>query len=696
MKQVTHLRLLAVVLLLLLVACTGAAQTPSQQTVGAPTAPVAAQATDAPGVEAPTVTTETDATQAGATSAAPAGQATGLRLAEEGVQVPTSFNEAPMLADQVKAGTLPPVEQRLPKDIQVVTPVEEVGQYGGTWSTVHWDSANPSNLKLINYDPPVRWKPDYSGYEPGLAKSVEWSPDGTTVTWHFREGVKWSDGQPFTTDDLKFWWEEMANAPDQKLFAPPFWAFAGGQKMEVTFPNKYSMVMKWATPQWIAPYILAQGFWEWEPLMRPKHYLEKLHPKNNPSTTWEDFAQKAKWWQNPEYPVLFAWRTVEFTPGARFVFERNPYYWKVDTQGNQLPYIDRIESEEVSDAQVRLVNITQGKYTASFRGVADPLQLPLLAENAEAGDYRLLPWMNGAGAWPAWTINQNYVDDQQIRALLRNPKFRQGISHALDRQRVIDVVWGGIGTPQQMTLSPQSWHFQGAEGQKIFQEWQNAYAKHDQATANRLLDEAGMSKRDAEGKRTLPDGSRFELVIDVADFGNAVGAQGSQVLEENLEAVGIRTLLNNLTGNVAELNLRQGEGKFMMRNQHVAEMDIWTFPAWLFPTAGGRDWPMVGKWYQTGGKEGVAPEPGSPEERLLKLYDQGRSEPDIQKRHEIVWEAIRIHIDEGPFILGAAGDQPMPVVVKNNFLNVPENGIVGPTSVATPGNMHPEQFFIKQ
>jgi len=608
---------------------------------------------------------------------------------------PAAKGEAPMLANLVKAGKLPALKERLPTDVQVVKPVEEVGQYGGTWRTVHSDPGM-GNLKMKLYDPPVRWKPDYTGYEEGLAKKWEWSDDGKTITFYFRKGVKWSDGKPFTMEDLKFWWEDIATNTEQKIIREPWWSFAKGERMQVEWVDDYTVRFKFATPQWIMPYILAQGFWEWEPLMMPKHYLKDFVPKYNPKATWEQFDDKRKWWQNPDFPTLFAWRTVEYVAGQRVAFERNPYYWKVDTAGNQLPYIDRIESTEVKELETRLLQMAQGAYDATFRGSADPRHIALLREKAQAGGYRVLNWTNGAGGWPAWLINQDYVDDNYIRDLLRNPKFRQAISHALDRKRIIEVVWEGIGTAQQSTISPQAWHFQSPEGQKVFKEWAESYTAYDTKKANALLDEVGLSKKDAEGFRTRADGSKLEIIVDVTDWGlKEICVEAAQILEQQLEAVGLRTTLNAVYG-TPESGVRQNEGKYMLRSCHASEVDIWTYPDWIFPTRNNRAWPRVGTWRQTGGKEGWAPDPGSPAARLLELYDKGLAEPDIEKRHRIVWDAIRIHINEGPFTLGAAGDQPMPVVVKNNFRNVPAHGILGPWAPGSPGNTHPEQYFFKK
>jgi len=608
----------------------------------------------------------------------------------------SKYNEAPMLKKLVEAGKLPPVDERMPpEDVEVIQPVERVGDYGGTWYAVTW-WAGMGNIKMAFYDPPIRWKPDYTGYEPGLAKAYEWQDDGKTVIWHFREGVKWSDGEPFIPkEDLGFWWNELATNDDYKVTQVPWWGFkSNGDPMDVEFPDDYTMVMKWDKPQWVTPYIIAQGFWEWDDMHTPKHYLEQY------VGDWEMMEKvhgNENWHNNPGFPTLMAWYPIDYTPGERWVFERNPYYWKVDTEGNQLPYIDYVDVELVEDREVRLLNVAQGKYNASFRGTDQPTDIPFLTEQAEAGGYRLMTgWMNGAGGWPCWLIDQDYVDDEEIKDLLRDKWFRKGLSVSIDREKLIDVAWDGIGIPQQATISPQAWHFASPKGQEVFKAWQQADAEYDPKEAEQYFEKANFTDQDGDGWRDLPSGKPFEMILDQGDWGGQqVPVDSNQSVKEDWEAMGIKVTINDLMGQ-PDWGLRQREGKYMLRNCHASEVDIWTYPDWIFPLRDNRAWPLEGKWRQTGGKEGWKPEPGSPAAKLQALYDKGLAEPDIDKRHEIVWEAIQIHIDEGPFTLGAAGDQPMPVVVANNFRNVPETGILGPWAPASPGNKHPEQFFIEQ
>ena len=673
-KNFAFLMSVVTIISLLMAACAPAA-TPTPEPVEAPTAtPVAIEAEEATAVPVPTADV-------------------------------ASANEAPMLQEMVRAGELPPLQERLPKDFQTIDVYESIGQYGGTWRTMTGNVADPGNIKMKLYDPPWRWKPDYTGYESGLAKSFEMNDACTELTWNFREGIKWSDGQPFIPkEDFGFWWNDLVLDEDFKVVTVPWYLYQadGSTPMDIEFPDDYTMVWKNFKPNCIAPYIVAQGFWEFEALIAPKHYLSQFHPDyNSDVTSYEDLELMRRWWENPDFPVLFAWHVESYTAGERTVLVRNPYYWKVDSEGNQLPYIDRIDVVNIADKEVRVLELSTGRYEASFRGTDDPNDIPFLLEQAESGDYHLQEgWMNGAGGWPMWIINQDYVPDEEIRDLLRNAEFRKGLSVALDRDRLIDVVWGGIGTPQQSTISPQAWHFASPEGQQLFQEWQQSDAQYDPELTKSYFDEIGFVDADGDGWRDLPSGAAFDLVIDFEQWGGAVVSTNAvEVFAGDLEEVGVKVIQNNLQGS-PDWGVRDKESTYMLRTAHASEVDIWTYPDWLFPLRGGgegsRSWPMQGKWRSSGGEEGWEPEPGSVAARLQALYDQAVVEPDEEARHQIAYEAIRIHMEEGPFNLGAAGDQPMVVVVSDNMHNISTYGVLGPWAPASPGNQHPEQYWIEE
>jgi peptide/nickel transport system substrate-binding protein len=622
-----------------------------------------------------------------------------------------AFKEAPMLAEMVAAGDLPPVEERLPveEDVMVVSVVDGIGEYGGIWHAVTWWQGY-GNIAMAIYDPPVRWNRDYTGYEPGLVKEFVVSEDGKTLTWNFRKGVKWSDGVDFIPAvDMAYWWE-LATNEEFKAVTVPWWGFdSDGTRMEVSFPDDYTMVFEWTEPHYISTYVVAQGFWESLPLYRPKHFLSPHDPNYDSSKTYADLEAVAfagdQWFGNVEgYPCLLAWCPTTVIPGERNVYTRNPYYWKVDPEGNQLPYIDAMDVRLIQDPEVRLLELSQGKFEASFRGTDDPVNIPFLLEQAEAGDYYIHPGaVNGAGAYPGWLVNMNFADSEtypdtweEIRDLLANQDMRIGLAHALDRERMVDVVWDGIGYPSNATISPQAWHFASAEGQAVYEAWRDAYVETDPELAAQHFDAAGFVDADGDGIRDLPSGAPFTLVLDLGNWGGGGVTDATEIYAGNLRDLGVNVLINDLKDQ-PDWDLRQTQGLYMLRNMHASELDIWTYPDWIFPLRDNRAWPLEGKYRQTGGEEGWEPQPGTTYAyELQQLYDKGLATPGIEERHEIVYEAIQIHIDHGPFMIGGTGDQSMPTVVRNGFMGIPDLVILGPWAPGTPGNLNPEQFWMQE
>jgi peptide/nickel transport system substrate-binding protein len=657
---------------------------------------------------------------------APAAEPTKPPLPTATLAPAAAFNEAPALADQVKAGTLPPVEQRLPDEPVVTEPVESVGKYGGTLHTASW-WPEVGNVQLyFAVEAPIKWKSDLTGYEPALVESYEWSDDGMTFTMHMRKGLKWSDGVPYTTADWKFWWEDLAKDPDQKKWTiPAYLRNADGTPITMEFPDDYTIVWKASDrPLWIDPYFMAQGYWEFATnFMKPEHFLKDYLPKyTTTGKTWEDYQNIDKWWQTPGYPCLFAWCLTELSAdGQNYTFTRNPYYWRVDTAGNQLPYIDAINVEIVADEQTRILNCAQGKYDTAFRICGGPNDIPTIMANASQGGFHMLEnYMNGAGAWPGYMVNQyyveggkNYEDDTpehaaEIRDLLRSSQFRQALSIGFDRQRVIDVAWGGVGEAKQATLSPQSWHFASAEGQSWYKKWAEAFVQFDAATANTMLDELGMTKG-ADGFRTLPSGKPFELVMDVTDWGGSLKLQvdaANEMQNQWQTNLGIKVRVNNIQGQ-PDVDTRTNEGYYMVRAAHVSEIDIMTYPDWLFPVVNRYVFPLEGRWFAKGGDTctdqpaegnaypcGVKPADGSPAQILQALYNKAKNTNTIEGRHQVVYEAIAEILKDGPFIIGVSGDQPMPIIVKDYMRNILDFGVVGPWAPATPGNQIAAQWWM--
>jgi peptide/nickel transport system substrate-binding protein len=596
-----------------------------------------------------------------------------------------------MLAEQVASGRLPPLAERLPREPLVVTPNEKPGLYGGTWHLMH-DNPDLGMYKMIaGYPTLMRWRADCTGIEPGLAKDWKFSRDGRVLTVHLRPGIRWSDGAEYTSEDFAFWYELCLD--ERQRFTPPYWCLVDGKPMRVETPDRYTIVMRFAGPNWFVPLHLATGFWWAEEYVCPKHYLKQFHPDHNPK--YRDFVvfdRKNQTHSNPDRPSLWPWRLARVEEGGyRIKLERNPYYWMVDTLGRQLPYIDRVETSLVLDRQVRVLKVLAGEVDCQFRSL-ELRDLGLFVQGQKRGDYRILRWKSASGGETTVLLNWS-PPDPVLRRLIRDKRFRRALSLGIDREKCNEIAWRGLATPQQATVSRESWHFQSPEGKKVFDEWARSYAQFDLKKANRLLDDMGLTRRDGAGFRLRPDGKRLSLVFEVsADAQQGPEPDQSVIIQQDWQKLGIEVTISTPPG--AEFTNRQRLGKYTVSTHGEAEMDLYTYPDWVFPTEDKYWHPAIGKWYKTGGKEGEAPT--GPMKELLDIYDRIKRERSREKRHRLVHDAIRIHMKEGPFCLGTAARTPMLVIAKNNFRNVPPSGILGPWAVSGPASSFPEQFYFDQ
>lgn len=596
-----------------------------------------------------------------------------------------SLRESPMLERRVAAGQLPALADRLPESPRIVEPVEEPGLYGGTWRMYHL-YPDLRSIRLINsYWGLTRWSPDTDRIEPNLAESWEYNEAGNAITFHLRRGVRWSDGVPFTSADIAFWWSVAID--NRTAEVPPEWAFSGGELMKLETPDDFTVIFRYKEPFHTIPVMMATGFWVPEVLVRPAHYLKKFHPDHNPVyTDFTQFDQKFGEIVDPARPTLGPWMLTTMSPtGDRVVFERNPYYWAVDTLGRQLPYIDRIESTRVQSPESGVLMVTSGSVDAQFRYVARQ-DYGLLKRFAEQNDYRILRWEEGTGALFAIVVNMEHRDAGRAE-LLTNRNLREALAYAIDRELINQVIWEGLSEPQGATITDESWHLQSPRGQQVLERWKKAWSEYDPERSRRLLDAGGFEKMDRDGYR-MWKGRPLTIVMDVQDWPLAMDQ--ALLLQKMFADVGLRVLLQRDIGGRRERRIREAEYDIYM--QHMSEMDLFTFPGYVFPVVRYHWHPRSGQWYATGGKEGMEPTGWTRE--LVDLYDEIKREPNLERRHELVLDAIEIQLREGPFIIGTTGRQFSPVILRNNFRNVPESGIIGPWAIVQPASKNPEQFFI--
>jgi peptide/nickel transport system substrate-binding protein len=463
---------------------------------------------------------------------ADAGEGEGVSAVKQG-----EYGEAPMLAALVTAGALPPVGDRLPEDLLVVEPIEKTGKYGGTinvfatdnlvWQDLQWGAGLPDGLFRMNREA--------TNIEPNLAKDFVLSEDHRSFRLSLRRGVKWSDGEPFSADDVVFWFEDIVKVPGAgwDMIYPPLEKAVkidnGTVRLEFSepFPAVVAFMSQW--PSWR--------------MFQPKHYLQKWHLTYNDQAeaiakeegfeTWQE-ALSNHYGRAPQtdldLPLLDAWVLKNKTTTTK-LFERNPFYWKVDSEGNQLPYIDRILVTIVDKELYPLKAISgEADYAFTSTSFAD---YTLFKENEAAGNYRVILLPGSYGNDVSVGFNLTYPDNE-IRQVFQDVRFRQAMSLAINRSEINDVAFHGKAVPRQATVFPFVSYYKS--------EWGEANAQYDTAGANRLLDEVGLDKKDRDGFRLLPSGKPLEIVVEYSD--DRVSAQKTlELIEEYWESVGVKVLI---------------------------------------------------------------------------------------------------------------------------------------------------------
>ncbi len=642
------------------------------------------------------------------------------KVVVEATPVP-AVHEAPMLHELVLAGKLPPLEERIPAEPLVIEPYDQPGKYGGTWHRFDTSSSG-SHVAMAMYGHSlVHWVRDGLDKRGGLAKSWESNADKTEWTMYFREGTRWSDGEPFTVDDILFWWEDMALNPDHPD-SPPDWMISGGETAVLEKVDDYTLKWKFKAPAPLLPDRLAM----WpnsviaEKVVVPKHYLIQFHPNySDKYDTYETFDESWDWRINPDCPVLNAWMPVEAEPGVRLVMERNPYYYAVDTAGNQLPYIDRVDVTYVEDLEVSLLKVLGGEQEICGRPCKYyALSNMSVLRNAEAEvGFTTYLWDGGSGTGAMFYTNWNYPDPDK-RAVYREKNFRRALSHAIDRPKIQKVIYYGTGELTTGTLSPKAIEYHRTErGRELYKAWRDLAVEYDPEKAMSLLDEIGVVDADGDGFRDLPNGKPLELRMDYDAGTSNEYISANEIVKDNWDAVGLKTILNPVPGE--QIGVLQDSGEIDIRAAwEVGDgPNHLVYPQWLVPIGNDRWSPLYGAWFHVLGtdKEGTEldkdprertppreePPAGGPIDRLQKLYLQAKVEPDDAKRESLVLDMIQIHIDEGPFYIGTVANLPTIVVFKNNVGNVPSKEQLGTGGFTNPWIMvyfaavYPEQFYFK-
>ncbi len=619
------------------------------------------------------------------------------------------YKEAPQLADLVKAGKLPPVDQRLPSNPRVLKPLDQIGQYGGTWHRAYkglsdrWGPTKLIEEQLIEWDAP---DPNTIKLVPNFVEKWEQNDDATEFTFYFRKGVKWSDGQEVTTDDAKFWYEDVQLNKD--LTPVPSFVISqninGQIKMaDVTFPDKYTVKVTYPTPNPLLPIRIAKnggGMPGVAAFLAPAHYLKKFHPKYADKaeldklvqaqklTSWTDLWGKAGdfqgpiafWFLNPDLPVIIPWKIDKPTPADPVVMVRNPYYWQVDTEGNQLPYIDRIEHAFFDNFEVLKLWVASGKIDAQMRHM-DPGAYTFFKENEKKGDYQVVPWR--AASTDCYFPNIN-CPDPVLAKLFDTPEFRQALNFAVNRKEIHEIVWNGLGNPRQ--YSPVKGSPEYDEGME------KIWTEYDPKQANALLDKLGLTKG-PDGVRKRPDGKPLEIIVEHTDAQGSPSVDAHNLLKKYWDAVGIKTTIKYVERALYEQHVHNGDiqvGSWGFDRASVVKADP---GRWLGTIDDGPWAPTYGHWYAKSPYKQQEPPQDHPIRQIWSLWEKTQIEPDEAKRNATFQQIIDIH-KQHPYAVGIVGEKPSIGIVKNNFHNI-KPGFIQDDTLRDWGLINPQQFFIK-
>ncbi|SHH18297.1 ABC transporter substrate-binding protein [Cognatishimia maritima] len=594
-----------------------------------------------------------------------------------GMAMAEGFKEAPALAEMVAAGKLPSVEERLPSEPMVMEVLDSIGEYGGTLRRAILGGGDQHNMvRLISNENLVRWSADWSEVKTNIAESYEASADATTYTFKLREGMKWSDGAPFTADDIMFW-NEVFN--DKRLTPVQHSNFVGASgPVQVTKIDDYTVEFKFGEPNGLFLQNMAYGFGYYV-VNYPAHYLKQFHIDHNPdiqalvdaepaATDWISlFNLKAGpmhtplFWQNADRPTLHPWHIVEgYGSTERMVAERNPYYWKVDAEGQQLPYIDRVTWDQVEDPESILLKAFNGEIDYMARHIGRSSNLAALTDNKDRGQYGFYQVADIPANVAILMFNLNNPDPIK-NEIVNNIDFRKAVSHAVDRQEIIDLVYLGDGTPAQTAPHKVAPFYQ--------EKWVKQFTEFDPDKANELLDSIGLDKRDSDGYRLGPDGERFTLVFLVADV---FGLQYPDVMElvaEYASNVGLDFQVRSSDrGRLQEITA-SGEHDAYIWNCGGGQVDAYTNPYCYVPVGTAVHW--APKWvaWGVGAADGI--EPPEHIKKLFETYEGVTTTADPEKQLAALNDLIEQATSQ-LLTVGLVQSDGAFGIARNNLRNYPD------------------------
>jgi len=636
------------------------------------------------------------------------GQLEGPTVITDAAQFPKAFKEAPALAELVKAGKLPPVAERIGQDPLVIKPVHEIGKYGGTWRRGFTGPADKWNGYRAASGPDHLLFWDYTGDKavPNIARGWEFQDGGRTLLLQLRRGMKWSDGQPFTADDFVFWFEELYS--NKELVGTPNALMAtNGKPGKIEKVDTYTVKYAFADPYWALPDVLAGS----TPLtghafqglngmgsFAPAHYLKQFHPKFTPKEQLDKILADAKfenwvllmkfkndWALNPELPSVTPWLTVTPINTPVWTLERNPYSVWVDTDGNQLPYIDKISLSLAENLEVLNLRAIAGDYDFQARHL-DIGKLPVFLENQQRGNYKIHLDVADYGSDMIIKFNMSYEKDPELAKWMSNVDFRRALSLGIDRDQINETFWLGTGTPSSVVPADHNKYNPGPE-------WRSKWATLDVKMANEMLDKIGLDKKDAEGFRLRTDnGQRLRIELQTIGGQFVQYTRIGEVVREHWKKIGIDLVVNEVERSLGE-RLRGGNEEQLWAWNNDGSEHLFTFPDHVFPYSKTGGSVLYADWFHSNGSQGKEPPP-----RLKEAYDMfkksfGAEDAERVRLGKEIWKFAADDVWAiGIVGLGAAAQGVR--VTKNNMGNIPARMYNSPDA-KTPAISRPVTFFFK-
>jgi peptide/nickel transport system substrate-binding protein len=641
------------------------------------------------------------------------GKLDGPTIITDKAQWPKVVGEAPQLAALVKEGKLPPVAQRVPSEPLVLRPLRSIGTYGGTWRRGFLGRGDQENGNRIRAaDKLLFWDKTGTQIEPSVAKGYELSADGKRTTLFLRKGMKWSDGAAFTADDFMFWYQDMYQDKEIVTTAAPELS-VNGKPARIVKIDETTVAFEFDEPNYLFPFLLAgdtqvgggqsrlQGEGRELGLYAPAHYLKQFLPKYSSTEAvnakakaagYDNWVQhlryRSDWGLNTEVPTLSAWVMVRPINTQAWVLERNPYYYAIDTAGNQLPYIDKIQLTLAENPEVINLRAIAGEFDFMERFI-DLAKLPVFLENADRGGYnvRLDQAFNGADS--QLYFNLAYTQDAEIRKWFQTTDFRRALSLGIDRQQLNEAFWLGLGVVSSTipaSIIPES----------PGEEYRLTWIAHDVRKANEMLDAIGLSKKDREGFRLRTDnGQRLRLQIDVPQTLTPTWPQQVEMISQQWKAIGIWADAKLFERSLFYTRVRNDDNQMSIFSNNGTEA-LYLLPSAVLPADPQSSQGGVGhaKWHSSNGTAGLKPE--SPE--MLRAYAmlQGAAMLPEKERNKQAQEIWKLAVDQ-VWAIGLVGQSPNYMgtrVVNKKLENVPERVCIS-QHCRTPWSARPDQWYFK-